>query len=70
MRVFIRWRRTTDGYEVWSDFPNVRVTSADRAYAINFVKGAALHVIGDWPKVPEVAFSVIAILTPHPVRTE
>lgn len=40
-------------------FPELSGCSCDRNVAIEFVKGAALHCIGDWPKVPSVIEFVV-----------
>ncbi len=33
--------------------PQIAGCSRDLAYAIDFVKGAVLHCIGDWKRVPD-----------------
>lgn len=68
MRVFVYWWRTTEGYEARDDFRHITASSVYRDAAINFVKGACLHVIADFKTVPNVSFSTIAILTPKPKR--
>lgn len=55
--------------EVESGYPKIVACSYDRAYAIDFVKGAVLHVIGDWKKVPStIRFEVREKSDASPVK--
>jgi len=51
--------------EVESDYPNIcaeydNVFDVSRDAAIEFVKGACLHAIGDWKTVPDkIEFEVV-----------
>jgi hypothetical protein len=42
-----------DRFVVSSDLPAVEVESSEEDKAFNFVKGACLHAIGDYDKVPD-----------------
>jgi hypothetical protein len=68
MNVFVYWWRTTEGYEARDSFRRITASSVFRDDAINFVKGACLHVIADFNIVPSVTFHTIAVLTPKPKR--
>lgn len=41
-----------DCYVARCAFPEICACSWNRQEAVEFVKGAVLHAIGEWPKVP------------------
>lgn len=61
----IRVCRTEEGWSASCSFPRIHGESSDRDYAINFVKGAVLHVVGDWTRVPDsIHFQITEVACP------